>query len=283
MRQIFKNSEHAAHYDKHGFITYPLLSKDEVAELLAVYEQMNSGLEGSAFYTSHTSSDVEYKLKVDKAIRGVIGPKLADIFVDYRSVFGFYLVKVEGSNTLDVHLDWQFVDERKHVGFNIWCPLVDVRKENGAVFVLPGSHKHIHVLRGYNTPNPVHFVEHPLNEKGFRTVELDAGTAMIFDLRLLHGAWPNTKPQPRIAVGMVAIPEEAELVHFFADKEERSETRVEVYRMEPQDYMYNNTATRPSEDKLLGVWEDDQRESTIKAIEQHYCVRPSLFSRLFGK
>ena len=283
MRQIFQNSDHGAFYDKNGYITYPLLSKDEVAELLGVYQQLNSGLEGSAFYTSHTSNNVDYKIKVDEAIRGVLSPKLDKIFKDYRSVFAFYLVKVQGSDTLDVHLDWQFVDERTHTGFNIWCPLVDVKKENGAVFVLPGSHKHINVLRGYNTPNPVHFVEHPLNEKGFRTVELNAGTAMIFDLRLLHGAWPNTQPQPRIAVGMVAIPEEAELVHFFADKEEREETSVEVYRMDPKDYMYNNTATKPPQERLLGVWEDAERESTIKAIEKHYCVRPSLLNRLFGR
>ncbi len=282
MRPVFQHTEHESLYAENGYITLPLLSAAEVSSLLHLYEQVKSGLEGSTFYTSHSSGNVDYKKRVDEAIRAVLEPKLTDIFINYRPVFAFFLVKTQGSETLELHLDWQFVDEREHVGFNMWCPLQDVTKENGAVFVIPGSHKQIKVLRGYNTPNPVHYVEQPVNEKHFKTVDLKAGEAVIFDLRLLHGAWPNTLPQPRIAIGMATIPQEAELLHFFADKELREETRIEVYKMEPQDYMYNHTATRPPAERLLGVWEDERREETIRNIQQHYSARSSWFSRLFS-
>lgn len=282
MRPLFQHTEHETQYADKGYIIYPLLTPDEIEQLLNVYQNLNSGLEGSTFYTSHSSGNVEYKEKVDAAIRAVLEPKLNDIFKDYRPVFAFYLVKTQGSETLELHLDWQFVDERQYVGFNMWCPLVDVTKDNGAVFVLPGSHKQIKVLRGYNTPNPVHFVEQPVNEKLFKTIDLKAGEAMIFDLRLLHGAWPNAMPQPRIAIGMAVIPQEAELLHFFADKELREETRVEVYRMQPQDYMHNHAPTRPPAERMIGVWEDEYREETIRNIQANYSVRTSWLSRLFS-
>ena len=229
MRTIFKNSAHQEQYSRDGFIRYPLLNSQEVADLLAVYKQLNSGLEGNKFYTSHTSGDVAYKTKVDQAIKEVLVPKLGDIFEDYKPVFAFYLVKSQGSETLDLHLDWQFVDERKHVGFNMWCPLVDVKKENGAIFAIPGSHNHIKILRGYNTPNPMWYVDGKLDDKQIVTLPLSAGEALIFDLRLVHGAWPNTLPEQRIAVGMVAIPQEAETLHFWTEKEERGHTNLQPH------------------------------------------------------
>jgi hypothetical protein len=282
MRNIFKNSAHQEQYNRDGFIRYPLLSSQEVADLLAVYKQLNSGLEGNKFYTSHTSGDVAYKTKVDQAIKEVLVPKLGDIFEDYKPVFGFYLVKSQGSETLDLHLDWQFVDERQHVGFNMWCPLVDVNKENGALFAIPGSHKQIKILRGYNTPNPMWYVDGKVDESQVQTLPLKAGEALIFDLRLVHGARPNTLPQQRIAVGMVAIPQEADILHFWAEKEERSYRDIEVYKMQPEYYMLNHNGQRPPAESLIGHWDDTLREQTIADLKKAYTQKPSFIKRLFG-
>ncbi len=282
MRQLFKNIVQQHDYDRDGFVRHALLTPTEIDGLLAVYNQLNSGLEGSKFYTSHTSSDVEYKTKVDEAIQAILGPKFNDIFIDYKPVFGFYLVKAQGSETLHLHLDWQFTDERQHVGFNIWCPLVDVAKDNGALFAIPGSHKLIKVLRGYNTPNPVTFTTRPIDEKQMVTLPLKAGEALIFDLRLLHGAWPNTLPQTRIAIGMVAIPQGADILHFWASKEAREHREVEVYKMEPSFYMHNYDGTKPPQEHLKGVWNDDLREQTIENINQAYTVKKRWLERIFG-
>lgn len=282
MRRIFRNMAHEESYHRDGFIKFPLLTGEEITHLLNVYKQLQSGLENSKFYTSHTSSDVGYKTKVDEAIRAILTPKLTDIFIDYRPVFGFYLVKNQGSDTLALHLDWQFVDERQFVGFNIWCPLVDITKENGALFAIPGSHKQIQILRGYNTPNPVTFVERAIDEKQFVTLPLKAGEALIFDLRLLHGAWPNTKPEERIAVGMVAIPQEADILHFWTERETRDCVDIEVYKMEPSFYMHNYDGSKPPKENLLGVWKDEQREQTIKNIETAYTVKRRWLERIFG-
>lgn len=282
MRQCFKHTALQSNYDRDGFVKYQLLNQAEIDGLLAVYQELNSGLEGQKFYTSHTSYNLEYKTKVDQAIREVLTPKLEDLFFDFKPVFGFYLVKAQGSETLQLHLDWQFVDERVHVGFNIWCPLVDVKKENGALFAIPGSHKLIKVLRGYNTPNPVSFANRAIDEKQLVTLPLKAGEALIFDLRLLHGAWPNTLPQPRIAVGMVAIPQEADILHFWASKEARDHREVEVYKMQPEFYMHNYDGSKPPADNLLGIWQDECREETISNINQAYTVKRRWLERIFG-
>lgn len=281
MRPIFKHTEHLVQYEQQGFIKHQLLNEQEIADLLEVYRSLNPGLDDS-FYTSHTSADVEYKKKVDEAIRKVFDPKLDELFKDYRSVFGFFLVKTQGSETLELHLDWQFVDERKYTGFNIWCPLVDITKENGAIFAIPGSHKRIEILRGYNTPNPMHFLDQPVDESKLVTLPLKAGEALIFDLRLIHGAWPNTTPQPRIAAGMVAIPQEADILHFWAAAEERDCRDIEVYKMQPEFYMHNYNGSKPDKEHLLGVWHDDNREKTIASLGEAYSVKRSWFQKIFG-
>ncbi len=282
MRTIFKNSAHQEQYNRDGFIRYPLLSSQEITDLLTVYKELNSGLEGNKFYTSHTSGDVAYKTKVDQAIKEVLVPKLCDIFEDYKPVFGFYLVKSQGSETLDLHLDWQFVDERQHAGFNMWCPLVDVNKENGAIFAIPGSHKHIKILRGCNTPNPMWYVDGKVDKNQVQTLPLKAGEALVFDLRLVHGAWPNTLPQQRIAVGMVAIPQEADILHFWTEKEERGHKDIEVYRMQPEYYMLNHNGQRPPAESLIGHWDDTLREQTIADLKKAYTQKPSFIKRLLG-
>jgi len=280
MRTIFKNTTHQELYNRDGFVSLPLLSAQEVADLLAVYKELNSGLEDNKFYTSHTSADVAYKTKVDVAIKRVLEPKLVDIFEDYKPVFAFFLVKAQGSETLDLHLDWQFVDEEKHTGFNIWCPLVDVDKANGAIFAIPGSHRHIQILRGYNTPNPMWYVDAPVKENHLKTLPLKAGEALIFDLRLVHGAWPNTQTDKRIAVGMVAIPQEADMLHFWAEKNERGHTEIEVYKMEPEYYMHNHNGQRPPASNLMGKWNDTRREHTIADLKKQYTAPASLFKRI---
>lgn len=285
MNSHFCNTEVQTFYDKNGYVTLPLLSIEEVNELLDTYKELRSGLEGSKFYTSHTSPDIDYKKKVDVAIRKVIGSKLDGIFVNHKPVFGFYLVRSneESSDGLDLHLDWQFVDERKYVGFNLWVPLVNITENNGAVYVIPGSHKQIKVLRGYNTPNPVHLLDRKVDEKLFRTVTMKAGEALIFDLRLLHGAWPNTTNEERIVAGMVAIPKEAEILHFWASKEAREHLEVEVYEMDPEFYMHNYDGSKPPADRLVGVWTDEHRELTIQNIQQAYGIRTSWLSRMLKR
>ena len=52
------------------------------------------------------------------------------------------LVKWPGQDgAMGTHQDWTFVDERRFRSVTVWCPLVDVEQRNGALELLPGSHR----------------------------------------------------------------------------------------------------------------------------------------------
>lgn len=81
----------------------------------------------------------------------------------------------------------------------VWVPLQDVRKENGALLYVPGSHKKGLVPHCfYPKMGNAHGV-HPDYLKEVRTaqVEMKKGDALIFHPELFHGSAPNSSTQIR--------------------------------------------------------------------------------------
>jgi len=141
------------------------------------------------------------------------------------------------------HQDWTFVDESRFWSATIWCPLVDVDVDNGALGLVKGSQR----LYDHVRPSPSPQYSPPFKEQLLQifpylnVLALAAGQAVVFDNRTLHGSPPNTAKETRAAFGIGITQEEARLRHYYL-LPGRERALVEGYEVEPEFFFRYNHA-----------------------------------------
>lgn len=187
-----------------GFAVLPILSPDEVATLVAVWHRLSMNTDPLYDPTGMTATVRQRGMDVDAdaAIRSVVSGPLKRHLVASEPFMSAFLVKRPGSDELPAHLDFRLADEPRSRTFGCWIPLTPADRATGALGVAPGSHLLVDFDR---TPaDPGHeWTEHFIGD-GARTTVLDIepGTAVIYDHRLVHFSLPNTSDAPRIAVNI---------------------------------------------------------------------------------
>lgn len=241
MRKLFRDSDLQTQFENIGYVKLPLLSQDEIETLRQYYLEtpFDNKIE-AGFHISLDNQNSELVDQVGKKIRSVMEPKAKDIFDEGKVFTASYVIKEHGlQNIVPPHQDWTFVDEKEFVSVTMWTPLVDVTEENGALGVIPGSHK----LFSYPRSSPSPQSKSPLADHIFTLfpyvdiVEMKAGETLIFNNRLLHASPPNLSQSPRIAVGIGITQKEAQLKHFYQNP---NSGRLEVYDVEESFYIYFN-------------------------------------------
>lgn len=213
MRPIFYNDDLQRHFETNGYVKIQLLDKEQVSRLLEIEEQYTLGLDG-AFVPSICSPDKEFRKSVDRSLKEVLLPKLKNLLINYKPVFGNFLRKPPAENTdMGLHQDWNFVDENEFVALNVWCSLSDTDLTNGALQLIEGSHKLPLPIRGRNIDSPLKEISDYLFENS-TVVNSKAGEVVIYDVRLLHGSNDNKSDSARVAAALVMAPEEANLIHY---------------------------------------------------------------------
>ena len=94
---------------------------------------------------------------------------------------------------------WNFSD--KYL-INSWIALGDEKKENGAMSILPGSHRW-EVEEDALDEKQFLKIDHPYNQQRLATarlVELDAGDILLFSAHCFHAAGNNTTTQSKFSV-----------------------------------------------------------------------------------
>jgi ectoine hydroxylase-related dioxygenase (phytanoyl-CoA dioxygenase family) len=91
---------------------------------------------------------------------------------------------------LRVHQDPTLVDEERFTPVNVWCPLQDIDDRNGALCILPGSHRLYRGPRATSIPPPWSPHE-ALIERSMTPLYLTAGSAVLFTQATLHASRPN--------------------------------------------------------------------------------------------
>lgn len=207
--------------EQNGFAVVPFASAEELQDLKLFYntlpETNSKGTYVTMFHPSY-----EYRKKVEQKIRQLFAAKAENSLINYRVLFTNYMVKEPGpEGDFPVHQDWTYVDETKYASYAFWIPLSDVGATNGALHVVPGSHKFITHLRGPFIYEPFKELSEEIKKKYSQPVNLKAGEALIWDHRLIHYSLPNLSDQPRIAFTLILVPEEAEVIHCFSLDEEK--------------------------------------------------------------
>ncbi len=250
-RKIFTEQKHELAFIKDGYFTIPLISNDEVVFLTKIFETVRPK-DSKNFYATIDIDDQSYRRQVHHSIDEKIGKKLADIFINYSPLVFNFIVKLPGDDTeVFIHNDHTHVDEAYFQSVNIWIPLVDTNKENGMLYVLPGSQNFPNPPRGFEMQYP-YSQFHKAIKPYTIPVPLKAGEAIVYNNKMLHRSEPNlgAKPRPAIITGM--LPDEAQPMIYFKHKA-LPENKVELFALDREFYFTFDRYICPDFAKSLGI------------------------------
>lgn len=214
MLRVFKSEEIQHQFEQDGYVVLPFYEPEEIAELTALYHQLHPK-EEAGFFPSTFSKDKNYRSVADEQIRRIGSRSIAHYCQDIKVVCGAFIVKNVGEDSgMCVHQDMSLVDESRYTGINIWVPLIDLTIENGALFVLKGSHRMKPTYRGSSIAEcfaPV--MEEVLDF--LEPVVVKAGEAVIFDQSIIHFSPPNYSDQIRIVTNTYFTHQDAQFRTYY--------------------------------------------------------------------
>ena len=217
---LFLEAERQTAFDENGYVVLDLLSPEEIETLLALYRETVGDRAHANLLESSRICDLETNLRIMNGLREVLAKPLSRFFASSNVFGGTFYNKAPGtSELLPLHQDWSVVEEDLYQSAYIWCALVDISPERGAIFVLPGSHRYFDNLRSGSMPSPRIPPGGPLAELVV-DLPLRAGQAIAWSDRLFHGSHPNRTSLPRFACTGRVNEEGAGLVYYHRTDEE---------------------------------------------------------------
>ena len=213
---------------------------------------------------------------MDKIIQEQMQRGLENYFFDYRVHCGSFIVKGnDEKSVLKMHQDMTLVDESIYTGINIWIPLVDLTKENGAIEVLPRSHRLFKTYRGASLPDIYNGIEESVH-KVMQPLYLKAGQAIIFDQSIIHYSPANKSNNTRPVINTFITHKNAGIQICYWDKIRKNE--IEIFEQEP-DFMVNfqnfghDIFSRPSIGRSIGYAPFDFPKITNQLLESEYGLK----------
>lgn len=270
--KVFKQTHLQQQLNNEGFVIVDFLNAEEVTNLLNLHHNKHSeNIKG--FYTSTFSKDVVYRREVDSLIQQSMQRGLESYFENYRVHCGSFIIKAaDEKSSLKLHQDMTLVDESKFTGINIWIPLIDLNKQNGAIEILPKSHRIFKTYRGASLPDIYDGVE-PLVHQLLKPCYLKAGQAIIFDQSIIHFSPANTSNVARPVINTFITHKDAEIRICYWDKTKQNE--IEIFEQAP-DFMVNfqnfghDIFSRPSIGTSIGFVPFDFPKLTRELLETEF-------------
>lgn len=177
------------------------------------------------FHTSAIDPDRDYQRRINETIGPLFADVIEELFDDHIVLHTAILAKFpDPDSAMAGHQDWTMVDETRFRSLNLWCPLSDVSPANGALEIVPGSHRVLTAPRG--SPHHPPTFANPiagLADDAFHTLPLTVGQALVTDHGLVHRSAPNGSDELRIAIALGVAPREAQILHFFWHPDHRLE------------------------------------------------------------
>jgi len=265
VRRIFTDRARDEEFNRQGYLVMPFLSADEFGALLETSNRVETGGAKGFHATMYHGGEVNRRLAYE-AITAIYQPKLDRILDQYRICVGNFMVKepADPTSSLYTHLDWSFVDEPKHVAVHVWCPLIDVDRENGCLCVVPRSHRLVDPVRAH--ADIIQYREiMPTIERDYRVeLPMKAGDAVFHDGRLLHGSAANRKPVRRVAAAGISVPKEATVKHAVRV----SPAQVELFEVNDEFFWSYVLGERPRDVRSLGVIDYEVKQLTLEDLSR---------------
>lgn len=251
---MFIDAALQAEFDRHGYVVWPLLEPWQVQALITLYEESAERRSQADLYNSVFSSDVDRRRRVHEGIRTICEPRFRKLLPGYRTLLASFIAKAPHSTrgTVPLHQDYSFIDPRTGRGVNAWVPLTRVDESNGCLRVVPGSHRAFDSLgvAGGILPSFMPVADRLLEEFS-APVPMKAGSAVIWDSRVLHASEDNRSDEWRIAAGSSLIPEESGPRLYYA--EDPAPDSVEEFAVDTEFLMRYRPGSRPDGAYRLGA------------------------------
>jgi hypothetical protein len=168
-------------------------------------------------------------------VTALVAPHLDAVLDDYRFIGAGFRVKQAGPDSaLPQHQDPTMVDEERHWSMNVIVPIIDAHRDNGALRVVPGSHRIMPKLRSLDLQDRAEtFTPHEVTDPLVETIPMSAGDAIFYFNSLLHGSGPNLTAEARpFVMGTLLSLDSPMTVYFRKPDDPRTLERYEV----PDDY-----------------------------------------------
>jgi ectoine hydroxylase-related dioxygenase (phytanoyl-CoA dioxygenase family) len=264
LRPVFKDTELEKEFQREGYIHLSFLSPDDVQLLWNEFHRLietsggnmtpqdiNADIKGDITYDfTFIDRNIEYKKAVLKTIDKIFKPYYDKILNNYKPIIANYIRKKTDTGEVPLHQNWAFIDEKKATSVSIWVPLIDSHRGNGALEVVPKSHKRFGEVRGPMVPWELEGIKEEIIKNDLVTCDIKAGEAIILDDSIVHYSFPNTTNNLRIAIQLILIPDEMPSIHYHMDPQ-KSRTEIDVIEVEPEFYMQFNPWKKPENVTLL--------------------------------
>ena len=259
MRTIFRDEQQERFFRDNGFVVIDLLSEHAVNNIYSFYEeefktprQVYPFASTLPYYISIFDQDTAHKKRVDAFILSYLSGAVEKLMFEYEVFYSNLMIKFPKDGEIEAHQDFNFVDESQHTAFNLWCPLVDTERQNGGLFVIPGSHNVFRTQRGPNIPKALTQYNEMLQRYSI-LIPLRKGQGIIFDHKLVHCSPPNNTDMVRVAIQSVLKPAESPALHYFFDEPTK---KIHAYRIDKPYIIENNLW----ETKVTGLTRDHSEE-----------------------
>ena len=266
MRTIFKDEQLDREFADQGFLKFQFLDESEIQECRKIFDSNDPKLEAN-FYSSIDSKDFAYRRNVHDQLKKILDEKAVKLFKDYKAMAYTFIAKKANSNDSTVHChadDTHIYEENNLTSVNFFCPLVDTNRDNGALYVLPGSHKLHYPWRGFSIPFPYESLVHTFLDKMIMAPQ-KAGEVILYSDRLIHRSETNRSDGIRPVIVSGFRPVESTQVICYMHDEQKHE--VEIFKIDQDFWFTFDPLKKPIQSDSLGIHSFDPIRITTEEFE----------------
>lgn len=217
-------------FKRNGYVHLKnFISPEQVEELMFLFKS-HYDYAGQPNPLWNSLCDIDHKVSatLSDRILHVLRNNIQATFKNHKYPAATFLVKNATENSsIDIHRDYSVHEEDKFSYRNIWLPIVDTTSENGALYVVKGSHRFFTYPLPHYTPWPYLKHEKLLLEVS-DIIYAKAGDLIVYDDKILHGSLDNNTSNARPVVHFGLLHEDAQLCYYYHDQETDDVTVYEV-------------------------------------------------------
>jgi hypothetical protein len=260
-----------------GYTIAPLLDEADIEALSALHAKTTPNVPMD-YYVSAFGSDFEVRRTIFEGIVSIVEGKVEKLVPGYRILMASFVTKKANGirGILPIHQDYSLVDHDRHVGINIWAPLVDTHELNGQLRNIDFSPRSLHISACPPNPAPSDPVCSELEAHYLSDTPMTRGNACVFDTRVLHTTEPNRTDSDRTAIILNLVPNDAvPRMYFYKPENSR---QLEIYKVNAEFLLHLKPNSYPEESVLrlatfVGMVEYDPKPWTLADLESTLSLR----------
>ena len=253
LAHVLADPVRGAELERDGFTVFPgLLDAAEVDQLRDAFDGAMARWGqpvGDRWFPTILFPDPSIRRELSEAVSTVLGPHVRSVLGSsaWDLVRADYSVKPPSAvSELGPHQDFSVVDERRYRSLYVWSPLDPITRTNGALHVLPGSHRFGGEVRAQYVPFVFDDAIDLVRSASVR-LETRPGDLVVMVSGVVHWSPANESDRLRLAAHGLLKPLDAPIVYFYADDDTPPGT-VEMYEVDMDTYIELCLVGRPGPD-----------------------------------